>query len=106
MEIRFGWQVAGRIFRSQVSAIGYQVRVFGFWCRFGEIDCPTANRLPLTPIVGRVERPRSTAADRAGRPYQRHFRVPGLSPQVSGTGYQVQVRVRGKVQVLNLYPNL
>ncbi len=35
-----------------------------------------------------------------------HFRVPGLSPQVSGTGYQVQVRVRGKVQVLNLYPNL
>ena len=35
-----------------------------------------------------------------------HFRVPGLSPQVSGTGYQEQVRVRGKVQVLNLYPNL
>jgi hypothetical protein len=53
MEIRFGWQVAGRIFRSQVSAIGYQVRVFWFWCRFGEIVCPTANRLPLTPIVGR-----------------------------------------------------
>jgi len=24
-----------------------------------------------------------------------HSRVPGLSPQVSGTGYQVQVRVRG-----------
>jgi hypothetical protein len=39
-------------------------------------------------------------------PTKRHFRVPGLSPQVSGTGYQVQVRVRGKVQVLNLYPNL
>ena len=69
MEIRFRWQVAGMIsskgdrkpddwlgrfiFRSQVSAIGYQVRVFWFWCRFGEIDCPTANRLPLTPIVGR-----------------------------------------------------
>jgi len=35
-----------------------------------------------------------------------HSRVPGLSTQVSGTGYQVQVRVRGKVQVLNLYPNL
>ena len=39
-------------------------------------------------------------------PTKRHFQVPGLSPQVSGTGYQVQVRVRGKVQVLNLYPNL
>ena len=32
------------------------------------------------------------------------FRVSVLGPQVSGTGYQVQVR--GKVQVLNLYPNL
>jgi hypothetical protein len=45
------------------------------------------------------------------RPVQRcksgtHLRVPGLGPQVSGTGYQVQVRVRGKIQVLNLYPNL
>ena len=86
-----GWQVAGRIFRSQVSAIGYQVRVFGFWCRFGEIDCPTANRLPLTPIVGRVERPRSTAADRAGRPYQETFSGPrsqpsGLRYGLTGTG--------------------
>jgi len=26
-------------------------------------------------------------------------------PQVSGTGVQVQVRVPGKVQILNLYPN-
>jgi hypothetical protein len=34
------------------------------------------------------------------------FLVPGLGPQVSGTGYQVQVRVPGKTQVLNLYPNL
>ena len=62
-----GWQVAGRIFRSQVSAIGYQVRVFGFWCRFwcrfGEIDCPTANRLPLTPIVGRANHPWLAAAE-------------------------------------------
>ena len=39
-------------------------------------------------------------------PTKRHFRVPGLGPQVSGTGYQVQVRVRGKTQALNLYPNL
>ena len=58
-----GWQVAGRIFRSLVSAIGYQVRVFGFWCRFGEIDCPTANRLPLTPIVGRANHPWLAAAE-------------------------------------------
>jgi hypothetical protein len=36
----------------------------------------------------------------------RHFRVPGLSPQVSGTGYQVQLLVRGKIKILNLYPNL
>ena len=36
----------------------------------------------------------------------RYSRVPGLGPQVSGTGYQVQVRVRGKIQILNLYPNL
>ncbi len=35
-----------------------------------------------------------------------YFQVPGLGPQVSGAGYQVQVRVRGKIQVLNLYPNL
>ena len=26
--------------------------------------------------------------------------------QVSGSGYQVQVRVRGEIQILNLYPNL
>jgi len=38
----------------------------------------------------------------------RHIQVPGLGPQVSGTGYQVQVRVRvrGKLQILNLYPYL
>ena len=36
----------------------------------------------------------------------RYSRVPGLGPQVSGTGYQVQVRVRGKIQILNLYLNL
>jgi|GEM_PF-3209811 len=35
-----------------------------------------------------------------------HSQVPGLGHQVSGTGCQVQVRVRGKVQLLNLYPNL
>ena len=45
------------------------------------------------------------------RPVQRckseqHFWVAGLGPQVSGTGYLAQVRVRGKIQVLNLYPNL
>jgi len=32
-----------------------------------------------------------------------HFRVSGLGPQVSGTGYQVQERVRGKIQIQNLY---
>ena len=37
---------------------------------------------------------------------ERHFQVPGLGPQVSGTGYQVQVQVRGEIQILNLYPNL
>jgi hypothetical protein len=35
-----------------------------------------------------------------------HLQVPGLGPQVSGTGYQVQVRVQGEIQILNLYPNL
>jgi hypothetical protein len=35
-----------------------------------------------------------------------HFRVSGLGPQVSGTGYQVQVRVLGEIHVPNLYPNL
>jgi hypothetical protein len=35
-----------------------------------------------------------------------HSQVPGLGPRVSGSGYQVQVRVRGNIQVLNLYPNL
>ena len=31
---RFGWQVAGNVFGSQVSAVGYQVRVirFGYGC--------------------------------------------------------------------------
>ena len=38
-------------------------------------------------------------------PEAMHFRVTGLSPQVSGTGYQVQVRVSGRIQILNLYPN-
>ena len=33
------------------------------------------------------------------------FRVSGLGLQVSGAGYQVQVRVRGKIPILNLYPN-
>jgi hypothetical protein len=37
---------------------------------------------------------------------ERQFQVPGLGPQVSGTGYQVQVRVRGNIQILNLYPYL
>ena len=32
------------ILRSRVSAIGYLVQVFGFGYRYGEIDCPTANR--------------------------------------------------------------
>jgi hypothetical protein len=31
-----------------------------------------------------------------------HFLVPGLGPQVSGTGYQVQVRVQGEIQNPNL----
>ena len=35
-----------------------------------------------------------------------YFQVPGLGPQVSGVGYQVQLRVRGIIQVLDLYPNL
>ena len=35
-----------------------------------------------------------------------HFRVSGLGPRVSGTGYQVQVRVPGEMQILNLFPNL
>jgi len=39
-------------------------------------------------------------------PTKKHSRVPGLGPQVSGTGYQGQVRVRGKLQILNLYPYL
>jgi hypothetical protein len=30
----------------------------------------------------------------------------GLSPQVSGAGFQVQVRVPGEMQILNLYPDL
>ena len=42
MEIRFGWQVAGRIFRSQVSAIGYLVQVSRF--RFRVIHFLSANR--------------------------------------------------------------
>ena len=37
---------------------------------------------------------------------ERHFQVPGLGPRVSGSGDQLQVLVRGKIQVLNLYPNL
>ena len=37
---------------------------------------------------------------------EKHFQVSGLGPQVSGTGYQVQVRVRVKIVILNLYPNL
>ncbi|MEY3813161.1 MAG: hypothetical protein RI910_614 [Verrucomicrobiota bacterium] len=37
---------------------------------------------------------------------EKQFQVPGLGPQVSGTGYQVQVRVRGNIQILNLYPYL
>jgi hypothetical protein len=36
---------------------------------------------------------------------QSNFRVPGLGLQVPGTGYRVQVRVRGNIQVLNLNPN-
>jgi hypothetical protein len=36
----------------------------------------------------------------------RQSRVPGLGHQVSGTGYQVQVRAPGEMQFLNLYPNL
>ena len=32
------------------------------------------------------------------------FRVPGLGLQVSGADYQVQVWVRGKIQILNLHP--
>jgi len=32
------------ILRSQVSAIGYQVQVSGFRCRYGEIDYPAAIR--------------------------------------------------------------
>ena len=36
---------------------------------------------------------------------RRVFQVPGLGPQVSGTGVQAQVRVPGKIQILNLYPN-
>ena len=39
-------------------------------------------------------------------PTKEQFQVPGLGPQVSGAGYQVQVRVRGKIQILNLYPYL
>ena len=35
-----------------------------------------------------------------------NFQVSGLGPQVPGTGYQVQVRVRDKMQILNLYPKL
>jgi hypothetical protein len=37
---------------------------------------------------------------------ERYFQVPGLGPRVSGSGDQLQVLVRGKIQVLNLYPNL
>ena len=37
---------------------------------------------------------------------ERHFQVPGLGPRVSGSGDQLQVMVRGKIQVLNLDPNL
>ena len=39
-------------------------------------------------------------------PNKRYFRVSGLSPRVSGAGYQVQERVLGKIQILNLHPNL
>ena len=35
-----------------------------------------------------------------------NFQVPGLGPQVSGSGVQVQVRVPGEIHILNLYPNL
>ncbi len=37
---------------------------------------------------------------------ERHLQVPGLGPQVSGTGFQVQVQVPGEIPNLNLYPNL
>jgi hypothetical protein len=72
--------------------------------------------------MGRADRPRSAAVERGAQPYlflsqsfdlwfplefkQGQFRVPGLGLQVLGTGYQVQVRVRGNIQVLNLCPNL
>jgi len=36
-------------------------------------------------------------------PTKRQFQVPGLGPQVSGAGNQVQVRVRGDIQIPNLY---
>ena len=36
---------------------------------------------------------------------ERHLQVPGLGPQVSGTGVQVQVPGPGQIQIPNLYPN-
>jgi hypothetical protein len=37
---------------------------------------------------------------------ERHLQVLRLGPRVSGAGYQVQGRVPGEMQILNLYPNL
>jgi len=57
---------------------------------------------PSRPMCKSANRPTACAKVQMWR----HFQVPGLGPQVSGTGYQVQVRVQGEIQILNLYPNL
>ena len=53
---RFGWQVAGtgggwraeNIFGSQVSAVGYRIRVFRFGCGYWPEPVPGAEYLNLT----------------------------------------------------------
>jgi hypothetical protein len=62
-------------------------------------------RLPVKPpTVGPKVQIGLRPVQRSKR--ERHLQVPGLGPQVSGTGFQVQVQVPGEIQILNPNPNL
>ncbi len=62
-------------------------------------------RLPVKPpTVGAKVQIGLRPVQRCKR--ERNLQVTGLGPQVSGAGFQVQVRVPGEIQNLNLYPNL
>ncbi len=81
------------------------------------VPLKTCPRNCLTPAylssqVGTAPRAVLCAKVQIGlRPVQRckregNLQVTGLGPQVSGTGFQLQVRVPEVIQNLNLYPNL